>query len=117
MYGYHNKLNVGYPGLNIFSSQVKRRRPVSSQKYYKQCMEASKKILFYILGIKRLRLRTTEIGIFEDIFPEAFNERTDTILKPGGGGTPYIGLYGEAPPEMGTFFRLQVYKRVGISQV
>ena len=35
----------------------------------------------------------------------------------GGGGTPYNGLYGEAPPEKGTFFRLQVYKRVGISQV
>ena len=26
-------------------------------------------------------------------------------------------LYGEAPPERGTFFRVQVYKRVGISQV
>ena len=25
--------------------------------------------------------------------------------------------YGKAPPERGTFFRLQVYKRVGISQV
>ena len=36
---------------------------------------------------------------------------------PGEGGTPYNGLYGEAPPERGTFFRLQVYKRVGISQV
>ena len=35
----------------------------------------------------------------------------------GGGGTPYNGLYGEAPPERGLFFRLQVYKRVGISQV
>ena len=34
------------------------------------------------------------------------------------GGTPYNGdLYGEAPSERGTFFRLQVYKRVGISQV
>ena len=33
-----------------------------------------------------------------------------------GGGTPYNGLYGEAPPERGTFFRLQVYKRVGISR-
>ena len=32
-------------------------------------------------------------------------------------GTPYIGLYREAPPERGTFCRLQVYKRVGISQV
>ena len=26
----------------------------------------------------------------------------------GGGGTPYNGLYGEAPPERGTFFKLQV---------
>ena len=34
----------------------------------------------------------------------------------GGGGTPYNGLYGEPPPERGTLFRLQVYKRVGISQ-
>ena len=33
------------------------------------------------------------------------------------GGTPYVGLYGEAPPEMGIFFRLQAYKRVGISLV
>ena len=31
--------------------------------------------------------------------------------------TLYNGLYGELPPERGTFFRLQVYKRVGISQV
>ena len=35
----------------------------------------------------------------------------------GGGDTPYNGLYGEAPPERGTFFRLQVYERVGISPV
>ena len=32
------------------------------------------------------------------------------------GGTPYNGLYREAPPERGTFFRLEVYKRVGISR-
>ena len=31
-----------------------------------------------------------------------------------GGGTPYNGLYGEAPPERGTFFRPQVYEREGI---
>ena len=30
------------------------------------------------------------------------------------GGTPYNDLYGEAPLETGTFFRLQVYQRVGI---
>jgi len=31
-----------------------------------------------------------------------------------GVGTPYYGLYREALPERGTFFRLQVYERVGI---
>ena len=32
------------------------------------------------------------------------------------GGTPYNGLYSrEAPLERGTFFRLQVYERVGKS--
>ena len=41
-----------------------------------------------------------------------------TVWKlPGGGGTPYNGLYGEAPPERGTRFRLEVYKRVEISRV
>ena len=34
-----------------------------------------------------------------------------------GGGTPYNRLYGEALPERGTFFRLQVCERVGISRV
>ena len=33
----------------------------------------------------------------------------------GGGVTPYDGLFREAPPERGIFFRLQVYERVGIS--
>ena len=34
-----------------------------------------------------------------------------------GGGTPYNGLFGEDAAERGTFFMLQVYKRVRISQV
>ena len=38
-------------------------------------------------------------------------------LRRGGGATPYYGLYGEAPPERGPIFMLQVYKRVGILQV
>ena len=38
-------------------------------------------------------------------------------LVRGGGGTPYNDLYWEAPPEKGTFFRIQVYERLGISQV
>ena len=35
----------------------------------------------------------------------------------GWGGSPFNGLYREALPEMGTFFKLQVYERVGISLV
>ena len=35
----------------------------------------------------------------------------------GGGGTPYDGLYGKAPPERDIFFSLQVYERVEISLV
>ena len=31
-----------------------------------------------------------------------------------GGGTPHDGLYREAPPERGIFFRLHEYERVGI---
>ena len=36
------------------------------------------------------------------------------ITDPGGRSTPYNGLYRGAPPEKGTFFRLQIYARVGI---
>ena len=36
-----------------------------------------------------------------------------SALMSGGGGTPYDGLYGEAPPERGPFFRPQVYERKG----
>ena len=38
-------------------------------------------------------------------------------LRDGGGGkgeTTYNGLHGDAPPERGIFFGLQVYERVGI---
>ena len=34
-----------------------------------------------------------------------------------GGDTPYNGLYGEAPPERGTFFWLLIYEREGILPV
>ena len=42
---------------------------------------------------------------------------TDGALYPRGGGegTPHNDLYEEALRERGTFFRLQVYKRVEIS--
>ena len=35
----------------------------------------------------------------------------------GARGTPYNGPNGEAPPERGTFFRLEIYERVEISLV
>ena len=35
----------------------------------------------------------------------------------GGGGTHYDGLHREALPKSGTFLRLQVYGKVGISLV
>ena len=33
------------------------------------------------------------------------------LKAPGGGGTRYNGLYGEASPKRATFYRLQVYER------
>ena len=44
-------------------------------------------------------------------------EFSKIIEAPRGGGIPYNGLYEEAPPERGTLSKLQVYKRVRISQV
>ena len=46
-------------------------------------------------------------------------EAPESEHTPGspGGGTPYNGLYGEAPPERDILFRLEIYKRVGISLV
>ena len=41
----------------------------------------------------------------------SFKNGEDTIQGGGGRGTPYNGLYGEAPPERDTFSRLQVYER------
>ena len=46
--------------------------------------------------------------------PGSFRSKMKGDAHPGGGGYPYNGLYREAPPEMGTFFWLQVYERVGI---
>ena len=44
-------------------------------------------------------------------------EKVDRHLSSFLGGTPYDGLYVEAPPERGIFFRPQVYERIGISLV
>ena len=43
---------------------------------------------------------------------------TESVERGGEGmrGNPYNGLYREAPPKRGTFFRMGVYERAGISQ-
>ena len=55
----------------------------------------------------------------QHFLPSYFNTLGDVVTawQTGSypGGTPYNGLCGEIPPERGTFFRLQVYERVGIS--
>ena len=48
---------------------------------------------------------------------QLFTNRYNYISHRGVGGTSYNGLYGEAPPEMGTVFRLQLDERVGISSL
>ena len=59
--------------------------------------------------------RETKIGFRNRVVEEIESKTERRETTPGGGGTPYNGLYGEAPPERGPFFRLQVYKKVGIS--
>lgn len=45
-----------------------------------------------------------------------FRAQRRNVESPGR-VTPYDGLYGEVPPEMVFFFRLEVYKGVGFSRV
>ena len=47
---------------------------------------------------------------------EARNYHMEYIIS-GVGGSPCNELYGEAPPERGTLFRLEVYKRIDVSRV
>ena len=60
-----------------------------------------------------MRVKTLNLGAL------CFSQRDQYSEGGGGGGgcIPYGALYGEAPPERGTFFRLQVHERVGISLV
>ena len=48
------------------------------------------------------------------IFSGSQNPDFSWVPKPGFNLHP-VALYGEAPPERGTFFRLQLHQRVGIS--
>ena len=48
------------------------------------------------------------------LLPTIWTPGTGYTAFKGGGVTPYDGLYGEALPERGVFFRLQAYEMVGI---
>ena len=48
-------------------------------------------------------------------YTESIGLKHAIYLISGGEGTSYNDLYGEALPERATFFRLQVYERVGKS--
>ena len=71
--------------------------------------------------ISNLGLKFIFRGIEQDWYEFASNSlkllHQQSLVKIQGGGTLYNGLYREAPPERGTFFKLQVYERVGISLV
>ena len=61
----------------------------------------------------------TRPNLFLELLLQTINKANNfleypLITDPGGRGTPYNGLYREAPPEKGTIFGLQVYARVGI---
>ena len=69
------------------------------------------------LGSKRVKatLLFCETVLWSGVFvnPPYALRSLACVLIPGGGGAPYSGLYGEAPPERGAFFKLAVYRRVG----
>ena len=82
--------------------------------------EISKFIIYMSLSIPEYS--SLHPGLFKWIWIPtfaiiSFHPSPSTTLTKDPGSTPYNGLYGEAPPERGIFFRLQVYERVGISLV
>jgi len=59
----------------------------------------------------KLLVATIKINILEEV-PATRCTQTIVTFTPGeggGGGTPYSGVYGEAPPQRGTFSKLTVY--------
>ena len=82
--------------------------------------EISKFIIYMSLSIPEYS--SLHPGLFKWIWIptfaiSSFHPSPCTTPTKDPGGTPYNGLYGEAPPERGIFFRLPEYERVGISLV
>ena len=107
-----------------------------SSKVYIFCQKEPYQTTAYLPSNTRSRVKTNprdfrvrsssrepgnKYGLFPSYKSQLLHSRflgCHAMLRPSlPGGTPYSGLYGEAPPERGTFFELQAYKRVGISQV
>ena len=76
-------------------------------------------VVYTILYISETSLFVTPIGFLSTRnrwIPLLPRLHLKLLSRPeGGGGYRYDSLYGEAPPERGIFFRLQVYERVGNS--
>ena len=60
------------------------------------------------------RRRRVEFGLETDGFTETSESNVAAVVQSvkSQWDTPYNGLYGEPPPERGTLFKLQVFKRV-----
>ena len=70
-----------------------------------------------IIFIARLKLKGKYLG---ERYPASLSSHRWGVSQDGGGGgekKQNNSLYGEAMPKRDTFYRLQVYERVGISLV
>ena len=65
------------------------------------------------IEIKRVKKQKTK----RHVFGKKTFKAMDWTVGLGGGGTPYDGIYREAPPESVSFSILQVYVGVRISPV
>lgn len=104
--GNSSNLSLSFTHFRISALQSSSKVPT---------VEMNRSILkeFYII-------MSTQIITLRSLGYHAKAIRTPKINSYNQGGTrnfSYKGLCVGAPPEKGTFFRLQVYKRVGISLV
>ena len=99
--------NYIWPSFNVLPCLHQHYSYLRSIKYCKLKSYVNK----YIVGVVKLKLTGLLCYKFEE---------TGWLTGGGGGeggvrGTPCNSLYEVVPPERETFFRLQVYERVGIS--
>lgn len=71
-------------------------------------VNATRGICRLLNGLISLKPSISQMLVWQ---PSSVNVAIFECITQGWGGTPYGGLYGEALPERGIFFRLFVYKR------